>query len=723
MSGFLSTLQNICRIRLWLACAALLAGPIQAAGEDYARLARMADDLVPEAFYQAGYLSRSAGYTNSLTGHLLIKEALPLATLAATSFGLAFTNRFLSDRLGYAGLQRVTAPLLAMGLHFFVRPELDSKNLLALLPLAADTVLNAVGVEGPWRALRNAYSLAVLGSTLWPDLSRELSLVSPGSSLEQPVILSAGNGNQNAAITLLDKPPITLSGMTDHWVFRIDIQQAHSLAGTHPFFQELRALAERVGHQQIQSVYLQPEPKGILRVAIEQKDGRWQSAGIIERFAEGVVPWWTSWELIKASAGDQSELRFISPLSAPVFKAVQSLLADNQRLPAEQRSTYRMTFTGTLEIVPVLQAGEYHILPLDSAMSLWLREPMGGALPFARMPLPEVVVHSRGQYDEQDLQTIAARVVADPALGHNALLWCMGRLLASAATSSLSGYAGDVLARNLEEALVFPGMYLRPHTRFDRDFPLSGPLTQMRLKKLNIPTTDGKLLTGGVLVQGVNKTPNREKTLVVFFHGNADNASDIAYGTLFRSWSGNNLVNCLDSWKMDVVFPEYRGYGNTLTPISKEQFLADAESYIDHIRDQYSAYKNIVVVGHSLGSTAAAWLSRHSAVGNVILLAPFTSIVDVVRGGLGQWLPSWPIKFNFQSDDYLTEATARVALIHGANDINIPWQHSSQLNSLLEHLDKPVVFKTVPNTGHNTIMDTQAFWDILKGIVAPAEHR
>src|SRR5262249_58687814 len=86
----------------------------------------------------------------------------------------------------------------------------------------------------------------------------------------------------------------------------------------------------------------------------------------------------------------------------------------------------------------------------------------------------------------------------------------------------------------------------------------------------------------------------RRRTLV-FFHGNAETASD--------GWA---WADALADRGTDVLLAEYRGYGHSEGSPSARGIERDAEAAIRYLRDeQHVPLSELVVHGQSLGGAAA----------------------------------------------------------------------------------------------------------------------
>ena len=114
-------------------------------------------------------------------------------------------------------------------------------------------------------------------------------------------------------------------------------------------------------------------------------------------------------------------------------------------------------------------------------------------------------------------------------------------------------------------------------------------------ENISVKTSDGRTLDGGVFIKSEASDPDY---LIVFFHGNACSASGFSFVVDDTNWL-KNLNNT------DLLFPEYAGYSNNQLPLANnDKFLSDAEDWIKQSLKRH--YKKVIVIGHSLGTPAAA---------------------------------------------------------------------------------------------------------------------
>lgn len=205
---------------------------------------------------------------------------------------------------------------------------------------------------------------------------------------------------------------------------------------------------------------------------------------------------------------------------------------------------------------------------------------------------------------------------------------------------------------------------------------------QPTAKEINIPITDHQTLNGLLF-----KTDSA-KGLIFFLHGNA--------GSL-RTWG--NAAQLYTSLNYDVFMLDYRGYGKSSGSIeSMEQLFQDNQTAYNFIAKHYSE-KNIVILGHSIGTGMAAKLSADNHPQLLILQAPYYSLSDVMQQTF-PIIPTFLLKYNFTTYRYLQKCKAPVAIFHGLQDEVIAYNSSLKLQNEFKPGDTLI---SLNGTGHNTI--------------------
>ena len=213
-------------------------------------------------------------------------------------------------------------------------------------------------------------------------------------------------------------------------------------------------------------------------------------------------------------------------------------------------------------------------------------------------------------------------------------------------------------------------------------------------KPLDYSTSQGRQRA---FLQGNLHSP---RNLWIFCGGN---------GTVALDWSEwlQNHAPREDAWLL-VDFPGYGDCQGTPTPHRiRENFQAAIPLALREIgRPNKSDPARLRFFGHSLGSAACLIAATDFGIQRGVLLAPFTSTMDMSQHLTG--LPLGPLVWHrFDNAARLAELAARgpgkVTILHGTDDEAIP----VTMSRTLAHQRKDVVtLIEIPDGRHNTVQDT-----------------
>lgn len=183
-------------------------------------------------------------------------------------------------------------------------------------------------------------------------------------------------------------------------------------------------------------------------------------------------------------------------------------------------------------------------------------------------------------------------------------------------------------------------------------------------------------------------TKGTSNKVILYFHGNRGNLRRASYQANRFNTDGHS-----------VFIPDYRSYGKTKGKLkNNKQLLSDAEKAYDFLKKHYSE-SNIMIVGYSLGSGMASHVARNAKPNHLVLVAPFTSLVDIKDTYL--WMfPDFLLKYKLSNKDHLKEVSCPVTLIHGTADKVVQYKFSEELKRLYPQSR----LITKEGTGHRRII-------------------
>jgi fermentation-respiration switch protein FrsA (DUF1100 family) len=174
----------------------------------------------------------------------------------------------------------------------------------------------------------------------------------------------------------------------------------------------------------------------------------------------------------------------------------------------------------------------------------------------------------------------------------------------------------------------------------------------------------------GVLVRVLElRATNPEAVVVVHFHNNREMAEDTA-----------DFARELATRGLGVLLVEYRGYGPTTAASPSEQGLyADAEAALDLLAARGVGRERIVLWGTSLGTGVAAEMARRGRGGRLVLVAPYTSIPDLVTN-IAPFLPAgFLVADHFDNLQKAPSIQVPTVVVHGDADEIVPFRMGERI--------------------------------------------
>lgn len=187
---------------------------------------------------------------------------------------------------------------------------------------------------------------------------------------------------------------------------------------------------------------------------------------------------------------------------------------------------------------------------------------------------------------------------------------------------------------------------------------------------------------------------------VVLFHGNGETMFDDVV-----------LAEVLMSRGLGVLLVEYRGYGITYGPPPSEASLyADGEAAMKHLAKEGIPNERISVWGTSLGTGIASEMARRGHGTRLVLVSPFTSVVDMGRR-VAPFLPvSLLMAHRLDTQARAKDITQPTLVAHGDADEIIPFEMGEAVARALPKAR----FIRVPGAHHNDVLRP----DVLDAIAA-----
>ena len=203
------------------------------------------------------------------------------------------------------------------------------------------------------------------------------------------------------------------------------------------------------------------------------------------------------------------------------------------------------------------------------------------------------------------------------------------------------------------------------------------------------------------------KTKEEKKGLVLYFHGNSVN---------LRFWG--NAHRDFTKRAYDVFMIDYRGYGKSEGKVSETKTYEDARMVYDHLMRQYSPEETIIY-GRSLGTGIASHLATQVPAKHLILETPYKNMPSLFKDQVMLlWLP-FDLKYQFSNDKNIPKVPYPVTIIHGTEDLVVPYRNSIRLQEVLKSEDE---FITIEGGAHKNLSGYGLFQETLDRILLPVEE-
>ncbi len=205
------------------------------------------------------------------------------------------------------------------------------------------------------------------------------------------------------------------------------------------------------------------------------------------------------------------------------------------------------------------------------------------------------------------------------------------------------------------------------------------------LSFLNLPSEDDTLLEG-VLYQ-----PQSASDKIILYFGGVQQDSVALVEKFATHYPDMPFINY-----------NYRGYGKSEGKPSQSKLFTDAIHIYDDliIRFGYRP-ENIILMGYSLGTGVASFLGSQRQVREILLMAPYDSVYEVIKkrypfSGIG-----WILKQKFPSVDFVPHIDVPIHIYASSDDEVVNIKHAKMLKDQVNNL---AGFYEYDKISHNDIL-------------------
>ncbi|MFO0547936.1 MAG: alpha/beta fold hydrolase [Polyangiaceae bacterium] len=196
-------------------------------------------------------------------------------------------------------------------------------------------------------------------------------------------------------------------------------------------------------------------------------------------------------------------------------------------------------------------------------------------------------------------------------------------------------------------------------------------------------------LTGAGTVVALWAAPSPGRPTIVFFHGNGEELVDLG-----------PLAQFLMDLGVGVYFVEYPGYGLARDGKSTEASIyAAAARALDELPALGVTKERTILVGHSLGTGVAVEMAVRGYGAKLVLVSPFTSMVDMVSRFTPLIPTSWVVRDRFDNLEKAPRIPIDTLIVHGDQDTLVPIAMARALESATPRSEL-VIFS---GGGHNDL--------------------
>jgi len=202
--------------------------------------------------------------------------------------------------------------------------------------------------------------------------------------------------------------------------------------------------------------------------------------------------------------------------------------------------------------------------------------------------------------------------------------------------------------------------------------------------------SDGQKIKVLVLNEG------KEKALL-YFGGNGESAVT----------SAKQRAESFSDYTLYLV--NYRGYGGSSGVPSKEALYSDALAIFDTFQKEH---RDIFLMGRSLGSSVASYVTSKREVKKLVLITPFDSLVNVVADKYPMYPIEWILKDKYDNVENLSNVNGTDIFVMMADADKIVRNERSM--ALVESLNKSrTEVNVIEGFGHNNLQKFEGYYSSI----------
>lgn len=180
---------------------------------------------------------------------------------------------------------------------------------------------------------------------------------------------------------------------------------------------------------------------------------------------------------------------------------------------------------------------------------------------------------------------------------------------------------------------------------------------------------------------------------IIYFGGNAEAVGELASD--FIAHFPNRSVYLVN----------YRGYGGSTGQPSEQAFFEDALTVYDFV---HAKHANIDVIGRSLGTGVAVYLTTQRDVKKLLLTSPYDSIESLAKNQYPIFPVSLLLKDKFASVDRVPTIAVPTMIMMAETDSTVPHRNTEVLIDAFSKVRPQQLH--IAHCDHDSILRQEAYW-------------
>lgn len=205
----------------------------------------------------------------------------------------------------------------------------------------------------------------------------------------------------------------------------------------------------------------------------------------------------------------------------------------------------------------------------------------------------------------------------------------------------------------------------------------------------------------------INNSKEEKSPLVIMFGGNAQNSSNTC-----MNFYKNNVFEIFTGYNFLVV--DYPEYGLSTGKVSEKSMFEAANKIYEYAENlEYVDNDNIVVLGFSIGTGVASYISSEKNPNGLVLVAPYDCATSLYNNAINIFYGPLKLlmRYKFDSISYAQEIDVSPLIITSTDDEVINYTLSENLATYFKYNPK---FLCVNETKHNDYFSNEEVLEIIE---------